>query len=137
MGMYTQYRGFICVDSINQHPMKKVEEYFNKVLFDWKEAQGRRTWLTKAVWLHEGPNGSKWIFIGTEHTDYDDSVRSLIETIVAAFPGCEGRIEKQYEETKCYQGMDTVFIISNGIISEEKYTPHQNGYGLDVKMGVE
>jgi hypothetical protein len=133
MGMYTQYRGAICIDSIGQVDpdtataklAKLQEEYLSRAEADKHD----RAWVCTDTVLHFGGNGSKWLFIGSEHKDYDTSMRDWINILAKEFRG-EGRIEVQYEEVDPGEQMKVLYM-EGGVVVELAETCHTCGYGFD------
>lgn len=106
MGMYTQVRGWLNVDSI-AHDNKEMLE---RRLMEAKESFIRtavcdRKWICGNTVLHVGGNGSAYIFIGTELKNYGGVAEKWIEHLLTFFDNAEGRIDFQYEEV-CIGGED-------------------------------
>jgi hypothetical protein len=98
MGMYTQVRGWLNVDSIGFDR----EVILMRKLFEAKESFEEqfngRTWVCNDTVLHYGSNGSAYLFFGTELKNYDDDAENWIKHLIKYFPNAEGRIDFQYEE---------------------------------------
>ncbi len=136
MGMYTQYRGWLCLDSICGENEEKAKAALAATQATFNERKDiSRPWVCNDAWIHSGGNGSLWLFIGTEHKDYDESMDEWIKTVVALFPNCEGRIDVQYEETS--KGEETpVYLVDKGtILKTEQPATTSEAYGLDFKLG--
>jgi len=131
--MYTQFRGVLCLSSIGQGgTLVEAETKFKTLREAYKTTtENSRAWV--ADWdthIHAGSNASIWIFIGSEHKNYDESMMDWIKLLVSSFH-CEGRIEIQYEEE--YPG-DTqrVLKITPGKIEEIREVAHTYGYGFST-----
>lgn len=131
MGMYTQYRGWLCLDSINGENEPQAVAVLEQARANFKKREDlSRTWVSDDCWIHSGSNGSLWLFFGTEHKDYDDSMEAWIRHVVAVFPKAEGRIDVQYEEV--YPGENThCFLVKAGEIAKAPVKAWTEGYGLD------
>lgn len=132
MGMYTQVKGFLCCDSIGKQNddikiklMELKEEFHKREDLD-------RTWVCEDTVYHQGSNGSKWLFVGSEHKNYDESMTEWLKYLIENI-NCEGRIEFQYEEAHPEDDdYDTVWIVSGSEISIEKYKVYTKGYGFGL-----
>lgn len=136
MGMYTQVRGWLCCSSggsgdKNNEIVSKFKEI--KESFSKREDLDRAWLVAGDTHITNGSNGSLWIFIGSEHKNYDGSMDEWIKTILNNIK-CEGRIEYQYEDLEDFhtgeQGQDKVLIVLDGKINKEMYTPKTEGYGF-------
>jgi hypothetical protein len=136
MGMYTQVRGFLCCNSIDQvgRGLQKNETILENLKSEFMNRENLdRTWVCKDTVFHAGSNGSGWLFIGSEHKNYDDSIEDWLRYLIENIP-CEGRIEFQYEECSpddedwCHAD---VWLVSNSDIKIEKYKVHTYGYGFE------
>lgn len=122
MGMYTQVRGWLNVDSIGDYDCKNFEEIERKLLSAQEGFQrdatigAVRKWVCHDTHAHRGGNGSTYIFFGTELKNYDNDAERWIEYLINFFPNAEGRIDFQYEEDseKC-----KYWLIAGGRIVED------------------
>jgi len=138
MGMYTQIRGWLNVDSIGngksldvlERKLLSAQEGFQRDItlvnpYDGKPLE--RRWVCENTYIHGGGNGSVFIFFGTEMKNYDSPAEQWIKYLLNFFPNAEGRIDFQYEEDeeecKCW-------LINDGAIVKEFYNPVWcEGYG--------
>lgn len=128
MGMYTQIRGFLCCDSIGQKP--DIEKKLKHLQRLFKERNNLdRTWVCEDTIFYRGSNDSGWLFIGSEHKNYDESMTEWLRFLVTKIR-CEGRIEFQYEETDIGE-QAVVWLVTPDRIIEETYTIHTYGYGFE------
>lgn len=128
MGMYTQVRGWLNVDSIGcgenfieiQEKVEILKEKFKS------ECTIDRTWVCEDTIVHTGGNGSVFIFIGTELKNYGNPAMAWLEFLVKEFPNAEGSVDFQYEE----YDFSSVYYIRNGEISKPVECPYPTrGYG--------
>lgn len=131
MRMYTQYRGALCLGSIGTVSYPDLLADFTRLqeAFLLTTEENSRSWVCQDSHLLQGSNGSIWLFIGSEHKDYDDSMKNWIELIWKTFR-CEGTIEAQYENADP-QGKVTVYTITPDEISKESRVFPYEGYGFD------
>lgn len=133
MGMYTQVRGWLNIDSIGYENKKILQ---NKLL----EAQTSfedeklcdRSWICRNTILHMGGNGSAFLFIGAELKNYDMDAEKWIEYLLKFFPNAEGRIDFQYEEDEeeC-----EYWLIRDGFVLHKGYNAVWcEGYGNCNKL---
>lgn len=133
MGMYTQIRGWLNVDSIGDYAGERFKEIQNKLLSAQEEFQNDesikadRKWVCHDTLVHRGGNGSAYIFIGTELKNYDSDAEQWIKYLLNYFPNAEGRVDFQYEEDECYCWY---WLIAEGkIINEDRIEKWCYGYG--------
>lgn len=133
MGMYTQVRGWLNVDSIGDYNGENFKEIQKKLLSAQEGFQRDTTievdrkWVCEDTILHSGGNGSTYIFFGTELKNYGDPAGQWIKYLLNFFPNAEGRIDFQYEEDTGYH---KYWIISNGkVIKEDMEEIYYEGYG--------
>ena len=130
--MYTQFRGVLCLKSIGS--MKDFDAL--KIQFDALQAaflaadENDRPFVCQDSQIFLGSNGSAWIFIGSEHKDYDDSMSNWIKILASTFR-CEGRVEQQYEDVAAGDLM-TVYKIVPGKIEVCQEVAHTEGYGFSI-----
>ena len=138
MGMYTQIRGWLNVDSIGGYNQTNFKEICDKVEqakeeFGWDDSildicgePLERKWVCNDTCVHGGGNGSVYIFIGTELKNYGCPAEIWIKYLLNKFPNAEGRIDFQYEEDeetcKCWE-------IYKGKIAEKDVPRWCYGYG--------
>lgn len=128
MGMYTQVRGFLCCDSIGQRP--NIERQFKNLQATFKKRDDLdRLWVCEDTIFFRGSNDSGWLFIGSEHKNYDESMEEWLMFLINNIP-CEGRIEFQYEEAEVGEE-GQVWLVSKGNINKQTYTVHTYGYGFN------
>ncbi len=130
MGMYTQYRGFLCVKGLSSDDkMDDLVSRFESLKKDFlSNNENERPWVCNDSCIHHGSNDSGWIFIGSEHKNYDDSMENWIKVLFENFR-CEGRIERQYEEMYPGDSIEVLKITPLGIERINEAT-HQEGYGF-------
>lgn len=131
MGMYTQIRGWLNVDSIGK---RKNREKLERLLTIAKEEYNQREdldrkWVCNDTILHFGGNGSAYLFIGTELKKYDDSVDEWIKALIKTFPNSEGRIDFQYEEDDENTGSRYILIRDGKIMKDDIGETWCCGYG--------
>ena len=76
MGMYTQIRGWLNVDSIGDYHGERFEKIslkLERVKKDFKsnDMDLDRKWVANDTIIHKGANGSVFLFMGTELKNYD------------------------------------------------------------------
>lgn len=104
MGMYTQVRGWLNVDSIGKYGGENLSRI--KVLLEVAKENFKsdttidadRKWVSDDTVVFSGANNSTYLFIGTELKNYDDDAEKWIKYLIDYFPNAEGRIDFQYEE---------------------------------------
>ena len=133
MGMYTQIRGWLNVDSIGDYQGKNFEEIERKLLSAQEGFQrditieSSRKWVCQDTYAHRGGNGSTYIFYGTELKNYNSDAEQWIKYLLDFFPNAEGRIDFQYEEDECYH---YYWLIAKGkIVKEDTEEIYCEGYG--------
>lgn len=109
MGMYTQARGWLNVDSIGGRKYKELSDKLEdaKIKFEVSGIADRH-WVSDDTHIHQGSNGSAYIFFGTELKNYDDDSEKWIKYLLGFFPNAEGRIDFQYEEEDFWTNLDEV-----------------------------
>lgn len=119
MGTYTEIRGFLRIY------LKDIDEDKFEIKFDLlKKEFSQRNDLDKP-WIHQdsvcstGSNGSKWIFIGSDHKMYDESMEEWVKLLIKNFR-CDGRIEFQSEYSE-KNDLDILWIISNSEMIKTTY----------------
>ena len=127
MGMYTQARGWLNVDSIGFGRKAMLAEKLTDAQDSFKQNKNIRSWVCEDTVLHYGSNGSAYLFFGTELKNYDDDAEKWINHLITFFPNAEGRVDFQYEEDaetcKCW-------LISKGKVLKEYQNPVWcEGYG--------
>lgn len=131
MGMYTQVRGWLNVDSISYRHGEQLEVILSTAKADFAkfcEGKSIRRWVKDDVILHNGSNGCAFIFIGSELKNYDQDAQTWIKFLLPYFPNAEGLIYFQYEDTE--DNENTVWTISHGkVIKEEHMATVFKGYG--------
>lgn len=131
MGMYTQFRGHLCVGSIGTVNATDARARFEALQAAFRLREDvTRHWVCEDSHMIPGSNGSLWIFFGSEHKNYGECMDKWILEIVATFR-CEGRIEVQYEEEGPGEDSIRVLYVSGGLISEKREPTHCEGYGFD------
>ncbi len=133
MGMYTQVRGWLCIDSIGYSTLDlEIEQRIINVKKDFLKLELRQ--VQDSLVLHEGGNGSKYLFFGTELENYSYDCEEFLKILIKYFPNCEGRIDFQYEEDTDYESYESkVWKVSKGVITELFEKTHCYGYGLDFE----
>jgi len=133
MGMYTQIRGWLNIDSIgNNNTYYEVKLKLDKLIEQYEEVDGITTRKCQATYgtnICQGGNGSLFIFIGTEFKNYSNDSEEWIKYLIKHFPSAEGRIDFQYEE--CSEDYPTEYweIYQGEILNIGKQIPYCNGYG--------
>lgn len=139
MGMYTQVRGWLNVNSIGYgDDFNEISIFFQEIKNNFinERVDLDRPWVADDSILFMGSNGSVWIFIGSEHKNYDKSIDEWIKTLIANFPNAEGRIDYQYEKEYWEDENCTsrYLLIRQGKIVEDGRTKTWcNGYGNRYK----
>ena len=133
MGMYTQIRGWLNVDSIGDYNGKNKSEIERKLLSAQEGFQRDvtievdRKWVCEDTILHSGSNGCTYIFFGTELKNYGNPAEQWINYLLDFFSNAEGRIDFQYEEDS---DQHKYWIISKGKLVKEDYEDiYCEGYG--------
>lgn len=120
MGMYTQVRGWLNVDSIS-YGGKNISEIKNKLeeaQITFQSVHNGRSWVSEDTIIHAGSNGSVFIFFGTELKNYDEDAESWIKHLIKYFPNAEGRIDFQYETEKYFEegSKSKYWLIREGVV---------------------
>jgi hypothetical protein len=135
MGMYTQVRGWLNVDSIGcdnlgeiQSKLEQAKEYFESdaTLKDSDNDTLERKWVCHDTIANGGGNGSVYIFFGTELKNYGNPAYEWIKFLLKYFPNAEGRIDFQYEEENYWEDIN---------YEEEKETESNPGYYQEDNKG--
>ena len=138
MGMYTQIRGWLNIDSIGngtsinvlERKLRSAQEGFQRdiTLVDTYDGTPlERRWVCEHTYIHGGGNGSAFIFFGTELKNYGQPAEQWIKYLLNFFPNAEGRIDFQYEED--YEECK-YWLIHKGTVIKEDYNPIWcEGYG--------
>lgn len=130
MGMYTQCRGWLNVNSIGDGYNKKLNERLEiakQEFIKQHEKDIYSSWVCKDTFFHTGGNGSAFIFFGTELKNYNHSAEEWIIFILSYFRSAEGCIFFQYEED---EGENTIRVIGKGkIIDKRRQVLPFEGYG--------
>ena len=131
MGMYTQVRGWLNVDSIGSiENENKLKELLVKAKEEYEQIENLdRKWVCDDTVLHFGGNGSAYLFIGTELKNYDDSVDEWIKILLKTFHNAEGRIDFQYEEDDEDTGSRYILVRDGEIIKDDMGEIWCYGYG--------
>lgn len=144
MGMYTQVRGWLNVNSIAEEGNEKTFNTFNRAVKEYNEENRtpRQEYVLKDTSIQIGANSSVFIFIGTELKNYDADAEKWLEFLISKFYNAEGHIMFQYEENET---KNKIWTVSNGKINEKFEDFDFKGYGnmyeseLDYnqKIGIE
>lgn len=137
MGMYTQVRGWFCLDSIGDEENfrdaeARLQQAKDNLLADPDQVRG---WIGDDVSVRQGGNDTLWLFVGMEFKNYNQDVDLLVKHLRQVFPGMEGRLDLQYEEVEAGDQTCTWLINRDGI-QKESVTAWTYGYGLDYKQHV-
>jgi hypothetical protein len=140
MGMYTQIRGWLNVDSIGDCDGENFIEISRMLAKAKQEFQEQypniRSWVCKDTIVFEGSNGCVYLFFGTELKNYDEDTEKWIKFLLNYFPNAEGRMDFQYEDDG-YKGTCEYWLIAEGKVIKEDYNPVWcQGYGNMFKQGV-
>lgn len=136
MGMYTQVRGWLNVDSIGYNNFYKLERRLEQAKEDFEYDNTitvERKWVCHDTHIHQGANGSVYIFFGTELKNYNNPARIWIEYLLNYFPNAEGSIDFQYEESNIGDNTYRLLIYKGQIIKEEDVEVWCYGYGNSYK----
>lgn len=132
MGMYTQVRGWLNVDSISYDKDYGSKNYLeikyilDNAKLDFMKSDIPRSWVCKHTTLHVGGNGSVFLFIGTELKNYGNPTLEWLKFLIKRFPNAEGSVDFQYEEDE----YSTTYFIREGQIRGITQCPHASkGYG--------
>ena len=117
MGMYTQVRGWLNIDSIGygderlikaEKLLEQAKEDFenDNTLVDYDGDKLARKWVCHNTTLVEGGNGSLFLFFGTELKNYGNPAKAWIEYLIKYFPNAEGRIDFQCEEEERWEDVN-------------------------------
>ena len=142
MGMYTQVRGWLNVDSIGDYKCeryKKICQLLKKAQNDFEndntilDVDGEpleRKWVCRDTIVHKGGNGSVYLFFGTELKNYGNPAYHWVVYLLKYFPNAEGRIDFCYEEEYIGEDKSRYLLIRDGKIIEDGYTTTwTKGYG--------
>jgi len=109
MGMYTQVRGWLNVNSIgNREQFVEVQTKLETAKEDFKNSDidADRKWVCEDTVAHMGSNGVSFLFFGTELKNYTREAEKWIAFLLKYFPNAEGRIDFQYEEEVPWENLD-------------------------------
>lgn len=109
MGMYTQIRGWLNVNSIGDaKEFQGIKERLETAQEDFKnsDVDADRKWICQDTVAHMGGNGSAFLFFGTELKNYTKEAEKWIEFLLKYFPNAEGRIDFQYEGEEPWDSLD-------------------------------
>lgn len=128
MGMYTQAKGMLNVDSIRggqnfydiQQKLDDLKEKFEE------EKLVDRTWVCDGTIAMLSSNGGVFIFFGAELKNYSNEIDTWIDYLLKGFPTAEGKFDIQYEE---YEFPTTYYVYQGKIVDKKECTVRQNGYG--------
>lgn len=147
MGMYTQIRGWINVNSIGDYAgerrntinqlLQEAKNSFenDETILDITGKPLARKWVCNSTIAHEGGNGSMYLFVGTELKNYGCPAEIWIKYLLKYFPNAEGRIDFQYEED---ENQCKYWLIHKGeIIKEDFNDVWCEGYGNFFKITTE
>jgi hypothetical protein len=134
MGMYTQVRGWLNIDSIG-HPESfyEIQDKLQGMIDEYQEKRiTSRSWVARDTIAARGSNGSTYIFFGTELKNYDEDAEEWIKYLIATFPSAEGRIDFQYETEEYHDenSKSKYWLIRDGMVIESARTSTWcKGYG--------
>lgn len=115
MGMYTQIRGWLNVDSIGYNNLGEIQSKLEQAKDDFeadttlKDCDNDtldRKWVCHDTIANGGGNGSAYIFFGTELKNYGNPAYEWIKFLLKYFPNAEGRIDFQYEEENYWEDIN-------------------------------
>ena len=137
MGMYTQIRGWLNVDSIG-YPENYIDicRKLERAKEDFENDETikvDRKWVCHGTIVYQGGNGSVYLFIGTELKNYGNPAKIWIEYLLNYFPNAEGSIDFQYEESNIGDSTYRLLIYKGQIIKEEDVKVWCYGYGNSYK----
>jgi hypothetical protein len=138
MGMYTQVRGWLNIDSIgltNRYYEAQIRllEAKNDFMHN-EEYKDIRRWVCNDTIYHCGSNDVSYLFIGSELKNYDDDALTWIKYLLKYFPNAEGRIDFQYEEEIPGESESRYLLIYQGeIIKNDTCDTWCDGYGNKFK----
>jgi hypothetical protein len=140
MGMYTQVRGWLNVDSIGDYEGNRYKEILSRLEKAKQDFQSDelikvdRKWVCENTIAYKGGNGSVFLFFGTELKNYDNPAYRWVEYLIKYFPNAEGRIDFCYEEEYIGESQSRYLLIRDGQIIKDDYTETwTNGYGNTFK----
>ncbi|GAB6989563.1 hypothetical protein JCM16418A_16130 [Paenibacillus pini] len=138
MGMYTQVRGWLNIDSISYGQNEQsIINKLHKTREEFLDSDNHcRKWVSHDTIIHFGGNGSAFLFIGTELKNYNEDTETWIMYLLDSFPNAEGRIDFQYETEQCIDedSKSRYWLISEGYIIEEGWSKTWcKGYGNSFK----
>lgn len=134
MGMYTQVRGWLNIDSISHGQNEQsIVNKLHKAREEFLDSDFHcRKWVSHDTIIHFGGNGSAFLFIGTELKNYDEDTETWIRYLLDSFPNAEGRIDFQCEteDWKNKKSKSKYWLIYNGYVVEEGWNETWcQGYG--------
>lgn len=132
LGMYTQVRGWLNVDSI-AFGTERFDILSRQLEQAKNDFMGRdlcvRKWVSDYTWIHLSSNGAVFLFVGAEIKNYDSDAETWIKHLVKYFPNAEGRIDFQYEEEEAEADESKYWEIYKGRIKERHCATWCKGYG--------
>lgn len=137
MGMYTQVKGYLNVDSIGyatEGLSELLQQAKDAFVSDDDIACSRKEIVTEDTIIHFGFNASAFVFIGSEFKNYCQDAQEWVRYLLEWFPNAEGRIDFQYEENESA----TSWVISEGEVKMvEEVSVKTEGYGNCFKKRKE
>lgn len=139
MGMYTQARGWLNIDSIGlPETFFEIQAKLQSTIDEYQEKQiTSRSWVSDNTIAARGGNGSTYIFFGIELKNYSDDAEEWIKYLIARFPSAEGRIDFQYE-TEDYRDEESkskYWLIRDGMVIESgRCDTWCKGYGNSYEV---
>lgn len=140
MGMYTQVRGWLNVDSIgkcNGSCYNEICEILKtaKTDFSAKYSSNLRWWVCEDTIAFKGSNNCVYLFFGSELKNYNSDAETWISFLLNYFPNAEGRIDFQKETDEINS---KYWLIAKGKIIKEDFNNiwcegYGNMYHLNVK----
>lgn len=133
MGMYTQVRGWLNINSIAKIDKTSIKERLDRAKNEFHEYYKHSdvlTFITDDTLIHFGSNNSVYIFFGTELKNYNEDCEKWISHLLEYFPSAEGRIDFQYEEEEIEENSESkIWKIYQGEIEESFTKTWCKGYG--------
>lgn len=133
MGMYTQVRGWLNINSIYIEDEDLIKNRLDEAKKDFREKHEHSnvaTFIVDDTLIHSGSNDSVFLFFGTELKNYSEDCETWIEHLLLYFPSAEGRIDFQYELEEREENSESKFWeIYEGKIEESASKTWCKGYG--------